>query len=207
MPDMSVASSSSSSSLASSSYTIAKSSIYPLHPPGSKVLLRVSETEFSPLDRLVVVCSSLFFVGGVFWVPALYCFLMKRYRAIPPDDKRRRAVYGALLLSLTALYAIGPHRHPKVGDWIQVHKWSLWKSWFRFFAFEVVADEYDSIKDLLTKQAILGISPHGVFPFGLAFAALTEQSAHAFGSFRAVVASATQLIPWVRDVLRWVRAV
>jgi hypothetical protein len=194
------------SSLASKIITN-KSSIYPLHPPGSKVLLRVSETELTPYDRFVVVCSSLFFVGGVFWVPALYFYLVKRYRSIPPEDQRRRAIYGSLLVSLTALYAAGPHRNPRVGDWIQVHKWTLWKSWLRFFAFEVVADEYDSMKDLLHKQAILGISPHGVFPFGLAFAALSGQSEQVFGSFRAVVASATQLIPWVRDILRWVRAV
>ena len=47
----------------------------------------------------------------------------------------------------------------------------------------------------------------GIFPFGLAFAALSESSQSAFGKFRAVVASATQMIPWVRDVLRWVRAI
>jgi hypothetical protein len=77
----------------------------------------------------------------------------------------------------------------------------------RFFAFEVVADDENSVKDLIHKQAILGISPHGIFPFGLAFAALSEQSAKVFGPFRAVVATATELLPWVRDVLRWVRAV
>jgi Diacylglycerol acyltransferase len=186
---------------------IMKTSIYPLNPTGSKVLLRVSEKEFTSYDRFVVVCSSLFFVGGVFWVPALYLWLLKRYRSIPRDETRRRAACGSLLLALAALYAVGPHRNARVGDWVQVRKWSLWKSWLRFFAFEVVADDYDSIKDLLHDQAILGISPHGVFPFGLAFAALSEQSAQVFGSFRAVVASATQLMPWVRDVLRWVRAV
>ena len=43
---------------------------------------------------------------------------------------------------------------------------------------------------------------------GLAFAALpTEASAALFGKFRAVVATATQLLPWVRDVLKWVNAV
>ena len=179
---------------------------YPLKPDGTKVLLRVSGDALTSYDRLVVGWSSLFFVGGVFWLPALYVWLVNRFRRIPSDQKKRRAIYAALLLSITTLFAIGPHRSPKVGKWINVHKWGLWKSWLRFFAFEVVADEYESVKHLLNQQAILGISPHGIFPFGLAFAALSDQASQAFGSFRAVVATATQLIPWVRDVLVWVNA-
>jgi len=78
----------------------------------------------------------------------------------------------------------------------------------RFFALEIVADaETDYSRELLEKQAIVGISPHGIFPFGLAFATLSELSGVAFGRMRPVVASATQLIPFVRDVLKWVRAV
>ena len=183
-----------------------RSSIYPLNPVGSKSVIRVSGDALTNYDRFVVGISSLFFVGGVFWVPAVYAWLINRFRRIPTDQKRRRAICAALIFSLTTLYAIGPHRNPKMGERVKVHKWGLWKSWMRFFAFEVVADEYDSIKDLVHQQAILGISPHGIFPFGLAFAALSEQAAQAFGSFRAVVASATQLLPWVRDVLRWVNA-
>jgi hypothetical protein len=183
-----------------------RSSIYPLTPVGSKSILRVSGDTLTNYDRFVVGFSSVFFVGGVFWVPAVYAWLLKRFRRIPPDQKRRRAIYALLMFSITTLYAIGPHRNPKVGEWVKVHKWGLWKSWMRFFAFEVVADEYNSIKDLIHEQAIIGISPHGIFPFGLAFAALSDQASQAFGSFRAVVASATQLIPWVRDVLRWVNA-
>lgn len=183
-----------------------RSSIYPLAPAGSKVVLKVSPDTLTNYDRFVVGFSSLFFVGGVFWVPAIYIWLVKKLRQIPLNQKRRRAIYAALLISLTTFFAVGPHRNPKVGEWVKVHKWGLWKSWMRFFAFEVVADEYETIKDLMKQQAILGISPHGVFPFGLAFAALSDQASQAFGSFRAVVATATQLIPWVRDVLRWVRA-
>ena len=183
-----------------------RSSIYPLNPTGSTSVVRVSGDLLTNYDRFVVGISSLFFVGGVFWVPAGYVWLVKKFRRIPPDQKRRRAIYAALIFSITTLYAIGPHRNPKVGDWVRVHKWGLWKSWMRFFAFEVVADEYNSVKDLVHKQAILGISPHGIFPFGLAFAALSDQASVAFGSFRAVVATATQLIPWVRDVLIWVKA-
>lgn len=77
----------------------------------------------------------------------------------------------------------------------------------RFFALEIIADaETEYSRELLEKQAIVGVSPHGIFPFGLAFATLSEISAVAFGRIQPVVASATQLIPFVRDVLQWVRA-
>lgn len=186
---------------------MAQHSIYPARPRGSTTLLKVSGNQLTLYDRLVVIGSSLFFVGGIFWVPALYAYLVKKIRNIPKDQKRKRVIYSTLLISLTALFISGPHRNPRVGEIVKVRKWRLWKSWMRFFAFEVVADDFDSVREFIDKQAIVGISPHGLFPFGLAFAALSENSQIAFGRFRAVVASATQMIPWVRDVLRWVKAV
>jgi hypothetical protein len=176
-------------------------------PPGSQVVLRVPGNELTLHDRLVVGASSLFFVGGVFWVPAVYAWAWRRVQKIPKDQKKRRAMYAAFLIAATALFAVGPHRNPRMGEYIKVHQWGLWKSWLRFFSFEVVADHYESVKHLRDKQAIVAISPHGLFPFGLAFAALSDLSRGVFGRFRAVVASATQMIPWVRDVLRWVHAV
>jgi hypothetical protein len=185
-----------------------KHSIYPTSPPGSQVLVKIPANELTSFDQLVVLTSSLFFVGSVFWVPALYVWALKRFRSIPKEQKKRRALYVTILLSMTAFFVAGPHRHARVSEWVNVHKWSLWKSWLRFFAFEVVADQgYESLNNLLQEQAIVAISPHGIFPFGLAFAALSGTSERAFGKFRAVVASATQMIPWVRDVLLWVRAV
>lgn len=183
-------------------------SVYPLRPPGSEVVVRFSENDLTTYDKFVVYLSSLFFVGGVFWVPVLYAWAWKKFQSIPKTDRKRRAVYLGLILATSTFLAIGPHRNSRVGDLINVHKWSLWKSWLRFFAFEIVADEgFDSVKHLIDKQAIVAVSPHGIFPFGLAFAALSDASEKAFGRFRAVVASATQMIPWVRDVLRWVDAV
>ena len=183
-----------------------QSSIYPLNPAGSKTIARSSGQALSNYDKFVVAISSLFFVGGVFWVPAVYLWCLKRYRSIPPNQKKRRLKYATLIFSITTIYAIGPHRNKKVGDWVKVPKWGLWKSWMRYVAYEVVADEFSSVKDLINQQAIMGISPHGIFPFGLAFSTLSDQAFQAFGSFRAVVATATQLIPWVRDVLIWVNA-
>lgn len=185
-----------------------KHSIYPTLPRGSQVLIKVHGTDFTFHDRLVVYASALFFVGSMFWLPSMYAWALHRLRSIPKDEPRRRAMYTVFLVGITALYAAGPHRRARVGDFIQVRKWSLWGAWLRFFALEVVADAgLDSVKDLLQGQAIVGISPHGIFPFGLAFATLSDLSSEAFGRLRPVVASATQLIPFVRDVLKWVRAV
>jgi len=182
--------------------------VYPLRPPGSEVIVRYSENDLTTYDRLVVYLSSLFFVGGVFWVPALYAWAWKKFQSIPKSQRKRRAIYLGLVIVASTFFAVGPHRNHRVGELIHVHRWSLWKSWLRFFAFEIVADQgFDSVKHLIDRQAIVAVSPHGIFPFGLAFAALSDVSAKAFGRFRAVVASATQMIPWVRDVLRWVDAV
>jgi hypothetical protein len=183
-------------------------SVFPLHPKGSEVIVKFNESDLTSYDRLVVYVTSLFFVGGVFWVPALYAWAWKKYRTIPKTEIQRRVVYFAFIVAGSTLFAVGPHRSRKAGEWIDVHRWSIWRSWLRFFAFEIVADNgLDSVKEFLEKQAIVAVSPHGIFPFGLAFAALSEASAKAFGRFRAVVASATQMIPWVRDVLVWVHAV
>ena len=179
---------------------------YPLQPEGTKVLLKVSSSEMTTYDKFVVAWSSLFFVGGVFWVPLVYVSLIRKLRNIPKDQRRRRAMYAAVLLSITTLYAVGPHRKQTASNWVNVHRWSLWKSWMRFFAFEVVTDEYDAVRNILHRQAILGISPHGIFPFALAVAAWSEKASQAFGNFRIVIASATRLLPWVRDVLVWVNA-
>jgi hypothetical protein len=172
------------------------------------VLLKVPENELTMHDRLVVFSSSLFFVGGVLWVPALYAWAWKRFLAIPKSQKKRRAVYATILLSATALYAAGPHRNHRFGEWVQVSKWTLWKSWFRFLALEVVQDApITSMKNLKEDQAIIAVVPHGIFPFALAFSALTELTEGVFGKYRPIVASAAMMIPWVRDVLVWVPAV
>ena len=174
-------------------------SLYPLHPPGSEVVVRYSGNDLTTYDRLVVYASSLFFVGGVFWVPALYVWAWKKFQSIPKTERKRRAVYLSFVIAASTFFAVGPHRNRRVGDWINVYNWSLWKSWLRFFAFEIVADQgINSVKDVIDRQSIVAVSPHGIFPFGLAFAALSDASRKAFGRFRAVVASATEMIPWVR---------
>lgn len=186
-----------------------RGSIYPPpYPPGSQVLYKIpGNGELSVIDRSLVVLSSLFVVGSFAWVPLIFVWAYRRWKKIPKDQKDKRFMYGSLLIACVAIKVLGPHRKPEVGDWLRKRHWYLWKSWLRFIAFEVVADSTKAAVDLRDKQAILAVSPHGLFPFGLAFAALPQQASEAFGHFRPVVATATNLFPFVNTFLKWLRSV
>ena len=189
-----------------------QSSIYPSqYPPGTQILVKIDDNEqLSTLDNTLVAISSLLIVGSVAWVPLVFVWAWKRWKKIPKDQARRRAIYGSLLLACLTFKVLGPHRRPQVGDWVNARHWFIWKSWLRFIAFEVIADSEVAAKaagHIKSEQAILAISPHGLFPFALAFAALPEKASHAFGYFRPVVATATNLFPFVNTFLKWLRCV
>jgi hypothetical protein len=187
------------------------SSLYPPpHPRGSHVLARFPASDATAIDRLIVYASSISIVGAVVWIPAFYGWAWKRFQSIPKDQTRRRAAYAMILLAGTGLFAVGPHRHPSVGRWLHVKKWGLWKSWIRFLAMEIVADSTSAaswLDKLRQDPAIVAISPHGIFPFGLAIPSIAATGQQVFGTFRPVVASATGMYPLVRDFLSWLQAV
>jgi hypothetical protein len=184
----------------------AGSSIYPLHPPGSRLLFRISESELNTLDRCVVAASSIFVVGAFAWVPVLYTWAWRKWKSIPVKDKRQRATYAGIILVSVALLARGPHRSPRVGQWLRVRKWKLWTAWLKFIAMEVISDQEPNLGLNVQKdKAILAFVPHGIFPFAFAFGALPEISQKAFGVFRPVVATATNFLPVVSDLLLWLQ--
>lgn len=170
------------------------------------MLIRIPSS-LSYIDRAAVILSSLVIVGSPVWVPTVYSMLWKKWRRIPKADKKRRAVYGAILLALAAMAAVGPHRSIRVGKWLKARKWDLWTSWLKFIAFEIIADNPNESFDIKKEQAIFAVIPHGIFPFALAFAALPQAAAQVFGEFRPVVATATALFPFVRTFLGWLGAV
>lgn len=187
-----------------------KCSLYPpAHAPGSQVLYRIPQGEATLLDRLLVMTSSLFIVGSPFWVPLAYSWAWKRWKRIPKQEKKRRAICASMLLSLVAFAAVGPYRSPRVGKWVRLKKWRLWTAWLKFVAWEVIADDPSTLSNFNLKkdQAIFAVSPHGIFPFALGFAVLPELAAHVFGEFRPVVATATALFPFLRTILSWLHAV
>jgi hypothetical protein len=182
----------------------AGSSIYPQHPPGSRVLFRILGSELTAFDRCVVAGSSLFVVGAFAWVPVLYIWAWRKWKSIPVTDKRRRAAYAGIVLFSIALLAGGPHRSPRVGKWLRVRKWKIWSAWLKFIAMEVILDQDANLNLNVQKdKALLAFVPHGIFPFAFAFCAIPEISQKAFGVFRPVVATATNFLPVVNDVLLW----
>jgi hypothetical protein len=139
----------------------------------------------------------------------MYSFAWKQWKRIPKEDKRRRTIYATILLSLASGAAVGPHRYHRLGKLFQLKKWRLWAAWLRFVAFEVIADNPARLKafDVKKDQAIFAISPHGIFPFSLGFAALPDLASRVFGEMRPVVASATAFFPFLSTILSWINAV
>jgi len=183
------------------------SSVYPLPPPESRLVYRMPEADLSTLDRCVVAGTSLFIVGSFLWVPLVYAFALRKWRSIPAHDKKRRAVYAAILVASLALMTVkGPHRSPRVGAWLRVRKWPLWSAWLKFIAMEVRADRDASQTSTMPKddtKVLQAFVPHGIFPFAFAFGALPDIASKAFGRFRPVVATATNFFPVVNDFLLW----
>jgi len=164
-----------------------------------------------------VTLSSIFFIGAVAWVPSLYIYLYKKWKSIPKDDdnienKKKRRIYGTILVTVAFIGIMRPHRHPHVGKMLKFKKWRVWKAWANFIAMEVISEVSSSSSsnpnfDMKKDQAIFAIMPHGVFPFPLGFAALPEVARNAFGEFRPVVASAARFLPFVGTFLDWLGCV
>jgi len=196
------------------------SSLYPKLPSNCRIAVAATPTEsyLSLYDRIIVYTTSLTFVGSIFWTPAFFRWVYRRWKSIPRQDKKRRAIYAGILMTFISIGIVGPHRNEKVGQWIGFRTWKIWKSWLRYFAYEVIYDEtlstpdhssntHTNNLDWKTDQAILAIIPHGIFPFALAFAALPQMAIDAFGTFRPVVASATKFLPFVRSFISWIHGV
>jgi hypothetical protein len=184
------------------------SSIYPLHPSGTQTLLRISGSDLTWLDRCAVATSSLVVVGAFAWFPILYTYAWTKWKSIPSSEKRRKKMYFVIVVGLTLLILYGPHKSRRFGQWIKVRKWTLWTAWLKYIAMEIITDheiisnDYKN-RNISEEQAILAFVPHGIFPFAFAFGILPEVVQHVFGSFRPIVATATNFLPVVNDFLLW----
>ena len=190
-----------------------RSSVYPLPPPESRILLRIPAGELSTLDRCIVAGTSLAIVGSCVWIPLVYAWALRKWKSIPATDRKRRKVCSGLVVASLALLLVRPQRSARFGAWLRVRRWFLWSSWLKFIAMEVRADQAinsdasSSKFDMQNDQAILAFVPHGIFPFAFAFGCLPEIAQRAFGIFRPVVATATNFFPIVNDFLVWMKKV
>lgn len=126
---------------------------------------------------------------------------------------------GAALAMLLLVSIWGPHRHTRVGKWLDVRKWRLWDAWLNYVGFTVLQDNGDCGGDTnslsnhqgfdpKTSPAIYAFVPHGIFPFGLAFSCLPQRGyEQTWGVFRPVVATATRLFPLVKTFIDWMGCV
>lgn len=184
------------------------SSSYPMQRPcGARILFKADQ--LTARDEAMVIAFSLTVFSSIVWVPWVVYYIIYKYwkkSAEKKDDdcsaRRKRKLVGyAILLSLAVAIA-KPYTNPKVGHWWKIRRWGLWKAWLNYVGMEVLLDNnggqskknFDFKKD----PAIFAIVPHGLFPFPLAFAALTDA---VFGIIRPVAATATSLFPFVRELL------
>lgn len=179
-------------------------SVYPLHPSGTKVLLRVPGSELTVMDRAAVALTSLGIIGAFAWTPAAIAWFVKKYRAIPKTEKRKRAVYAGIAAVVAYLVVYGPHRNRTFARYLRIEKWNLWTSWMRYLALEVASDNPQFKQN---EPAVLAIFSHGIFPFSLALTCIGEQVQKAFGIVRPVTATATKFLPIVGDFIAWLNNV
>jgi hypothetical protein len=199
-------------------------SLYPVASKPPHVLLRVDDP-WSWQKDAAIAGSSLFIVGSFLWVPALYVWAYRKWKAV--KDPRRKALYGALLLAGTTLFVAGPHRHPRFARRVKFQQWQIWKIWCQFVALEIWRDskqqhkksndntsttavqqqQHEDHEHYKNSPSITAFVPHGIFPFSIGLAAIPEMSAVAFGRMRIMVATATNLFPFVRDIISLIHSV
>lgn len=105
------------------------------HKP-AMTLVAPKSKDISNTDQAMVALSSLFFVGGVVWAPAMYIWIYKKWKNTPDDKEnaKNRKLYRNILIGMMLVGIIGPHRQRKVGEFLNVRNWRIWKavSFFKY---------------------------------------------------------------------------
>lgn len=94
-------------------------------------LVSPTTNHVSKLDHALVNISSLFLVGGVVWAPAIFFWLYRKWKNTPSDseenEKKRRRLRN-LLITFIVIGIVGPHRHRKVGEFLDFRNWRIFKA-------------------------------------------------------------------------------
>jgi hypothetical protein len=196
-------------------------------PRGTQVLFQSDPLSVYD-EALVIGFSLIVFSSVVWVPWAIFKIMYKYYwrernncRNGDSDEEKyqkRKKVLRYTILLVVTIGVMKPYANASVGRWLNVRRWRIWKAWLNYVSMEVLlakATDLDGDDDnpiILDKTrsrnspafdwkndpAIFAVIPHGLFPFPLAFAALTDA---VFGIIRPVTATATSLFPFVREIL------
>eukprot|EP00752_Nemacystus_decipiens_P007620 g6810.t1 len=138
----------------------------------------------------VVATSSVLLIGSFFWVPA-YLYHVWRNKC---KTRRRKALFlGCLVVFLTAPIPVNR----------RIARLPLWDRFWRYFSGRIVG-ELEACKG---KQSLFCLTPHGVFPFGVALASLGRANGAVFNAAKPVCASVILRTPIVGHIVRLIGAV
>lgn len=155
------------------------------------LLLHEAHPELSLKGKIMVLGGSVFFIGSFFWLPLLAWYVWKK----KCTTKKKKAL--TLVLFLGLIYGPLPRRD-------SVRKWKLWDIFASYFGITVLADGTTPTRG---QQYIFAFTPHGVFPFGVALAAIGKMNSKVFHNLKVVIASSIKHMPPIRQVLESIGAV
>jgi len=141
----------------------------------------------------LVVSQSLLVIGCFYYLPAILA-----YAAAAAKDQKRRA---AVLLS--ALASVVLTRAVPWSSWPAYRQSGLWEHFLSYWRVRVVGHAASLVPG---RQAVIGVSPHGIVPYSLGLLAFGRLQT-LFNSPRIVIASVVRWIPVFAQVLLWGGAV
>mmetsp|Transcript_7984 Transcript_7984/g.12110 ORF Transcript_7984/g.12110 Transcript_7984/m.12110 type:complete len:323 (+) Transcript_7984:166-1134(+) len=141
------------------------------------------------LEDLIIFSSSIVLIGSFFWIPVGLYFFYKRHCR---SRKKKIAFFCTLfLLTFSPL--------PEIR---RIKKFFLWRMFFKYFEGRVERHNFSP-----TSQAIYCLFPHGIFPFGVAFASLDDLNSSFFNGAKPTVASVMMHVPLIGHILRMLGAI
>lgn len=146
----------------------------------------LSSGERTVLDSGLVGVQSLATVGIFYWIPAALA------AATRLKDRRRQA-----LIVLTTLASIVLSAGLPWQNWPAFRQSGMWESVMRYFQVRVVGHRSSLIAG---RQALYGVTPHGIVPYSLGLLAFGKLSA-IFSWPRIVIASVIRYVPIFAQVL------
>ncbi|KAG5187160.1 mono-or diacylglycerol acyltransferase type 2 [Tribonema minus] len=162
-------------------------------PRAVATVAAVSPAKHRSLNDLFVVANSLVLIGSFFWVPAGAYVFYKKYCT----TRKRKLAFAAVLAAIIMV---------PLPECRRVTRLRIWRMFLRYFSGRAVGHLSKDAGDH-QQQALYCLVPHGIFPFGIAFAALSDFHESVFNSARPIVANGILHMPVIGHILRMLGAV